>query len=111
MRLRTKSSMARLLLAGLVVVALGTRAADYTRDMVQAVDMSKNSITLAHEKPMSVSDECKVMMNGKTASLSDVKEGDKVRVATSGRGGSRRIVEIWILQSGATSTGNGSSAK
>ena len=107
MKLVTWSSMTGVMIAALVSVAPGVRAADYTEDMVKAVDMSSDSITLQHATPMQVSEDCKVMMNGKSASLSDVKPGEKVRVATSGEGHSRKIVEIWILRPAGTSTGSG----
>jgi Cu/Ag efflux protein CusF len=105
--------MAALALAGLGLLAPGARASDYTEDMVQAVDQSKNTITLGHGEPMHVGDSCKVTMNGKSASMSDVKEGQKVRVAIAAKeGGSPEIVEIWILPpAGGTSTGSGSSSK
>ena len=111
MTLRKRSSLGHVALAGLVFVASLAVAADYTEDMVQAVNMSEKTITLAHHKPMGVSEDCKVMMNGKSATVSDVKEGDRVRVATSGNADSQKIVEIWIVESGATSTGGGSSPK
>jgi Cu/Ag efflux protein CusF len=111
MKLRTKAAMAGLVLAGLGLATPGARAADYTEDMVKAVDPSNNRITLAHGTSMKVTDDCKVMMNGKSASMSDVKEGEKVRVGTSGKGDSQQVVEIWILQPGETATGSGSSGK
>jgi hypothetical protein len=111
MKPMTWSSTTGALIATLVLVASGVRAADYTEDMVKTVDMANESITLQNGSPMQVSDGCKVVMNGKSASLSNVKAGEKVRVATSGEGQSRKIVEIWILQPAGTSTGSGSSHK
>ncbi len=110
MKLVTWSSIAGVF-AAVVLVAHGARAADYTEDMVKAVDMSSDSITLQHATAMQVGEGCKVMMNGRSASLSDVKAGEKVRVATAGEGQSRKIVEIWILQSAGTSTGSGAAHK
>lgn len=113
-------------IAGLVVVAAVARGGDsdasrqtsnlgypdvvYQRDTVKSVDTSSKQMTLASGKTVPMSDDCKVMMHGKPASVSDVKEGAQIRAAMSGKGESRKVVEIWILGAPATSTGSGASS-
>ncbi len=83
--------------------------AAYMNDVVQKYDKSSNQITLANSgKTMQVSENCKVMMNGKSASMSDIKEGSSIRAAMTGSGDSAKIVEIWVLPQGSEQTGTGS---
>ncbi len=84
----------------------------YKNDLVLKMDDSRHEITLANAgKTMPVSNDCMVMKNGKVASMSDVKEGDAVRAATSGKGDSAKIVGIWVLEPGKASTSTGSSGQ
>lgn len=84
----------------------------YTNDVVKKVDMSKHELTLASSgKTVQLSDDCKVMMNGKSASMSEVKEGEPIRAAMTGKGDAAKIVEIWVIQPGGASKSTGSSGK
>lgn len=81
----------------------------YMKDVVKKMDGSKHEITMATSgKTMKMSDDVKVMRDGKPAAMSDVKEGEPIRAAVKGKGDSAEIVEIWILRPGSTSSGAGS---
>ena len=64
---------------------------------VEKVDQSKKELSLR----LKVSDTTQVMKDGKTATLSDIKEGDQVRASFSGSGETLQVQRIDVMSSGA----------
>jgi hypothetical protein len=69
---------------------------------VEKFDQSKNQLTLQ----LRVSDATQVMKDGRTASLSDIKEGDQVRASLSATG---QVQRIDVMSGGHTGMSGGSS--
>lgn len=66
---------------------------------VEKFDESSNELTLS----LKVSDKTQVTKDGKTASLSDIEEGDQVRASFTGSGENLQVTRIEVMSEGAKS--------
>jgi hypothetical protein len=53
-----------------------------------------------------VTDSTRVMKDGQSASLSDIKEGDQIRASYSGSGDTLMVSRIDVMTAGTTGTGS-----
>jgi Cu/Ag efflux protein CusF len=84
--------------------AAGSAAQSQVTGKVEKVDQSKKELSLR----LKVSDTTQVMKDGKTASLSDIKEGDQVRASFDSSGEPVRIDVTSSSGSGSKSSPSGS---
>ena len=76
---------------------------------VEKFDRETKELRLQNsEKKLKVSESTRVMKDGQTASLSDIKEGDQVRASFSGSGDTLMVSRIDLMTAGSTGMGTGS---
>jgi Cu/Ag efflux protein CusF len=75
---------------------------------VEKFDRESKELTLQNsDKKLKVSDSTRVMKDGKSGSLSDIKEGAQVRASYSGSGDTLQVSRIDVMTAGSTGTGMG----
>jgi hypothetical protein len=78
-----------------------TPSAKSVTGTVQKFDRDTNTLTLSGtDKKLKVSDDTKVMKDGTTGSLSDIKEGQQVRASYSGTGTTVQATRIDVISAG-----------
>jgi Cu/Ag efflux protein CusF len=75
---------------------------------VAKFDAETKELTLQNsDKKLKVTDTTRVMKDGQSASLSDIKEGDQVRASFSGTGDTLQVSRIDVMTAGSTGMGTG----
>ncbi|HSD19727.1 MAG TPA: hypothetical protein VLC54_06810 [Anaeromyxobacter sp.] len=88
--------------------AMGKSSKNELTGTVEKFDRESKELTLQNsDKKLKVSDSTRVMKDGQSASLSDIKEGDQVRASYSGSGDTLQVSRIDVMTSGSTGMGTG----
>jgi len=89
-----------------------TAAGNSLQGKVEKFDRSKNTLTLSGvDKTLKLDSSTKVMKDGSSATLDDIKEGDQVRASFSGSGNTVKAKSLDIMTAGSMgSTGSSGSS-